>query len=99
MGELLRRELATAGVDFGASSTQIVPVLCGTNEAALHVAGALQKSGFAVRAIRPPTVPAGKARVRVSLTVKITREEILRLASAIRGAFETLSGRPTAVHA
>jgi 8-amino-7-oxononanoate synthase len=96
---LLRRELADAGINFGTSSTQIVPVFCGTNETALHVASALQKNGFAVRAIRPPTVPAGTARVRVSLTAKISREEILRLSGAIRAAFDSLPTRPVEAHA
>ena len=96
---LLREELARAGVSFGASATQIVPVMCGTNESALHVASVLQQNGFAVRAIRPPTVSAGTARVRLSLTAKISREDVLRLASVIQTAFDSLPTRPTAVHA
>ena len=99
IADLLREELRRAGIAFGASETQIVPVLCGTNEAALHVASVLQAKGFAVRAIRPPTVPAGTARVRLSLTAKITREEILRLSGAMRVAFESLPDRSAAAHA
>jgi 8-amino-7-oxononanoate synthase len=99
MGNLLREELARVEVNVGASAAQIVPLFCGTNEAALHVAAVLQESGFAVRAIRPPTVPAGTARVRLSLTAKIAQEEILRLGVAIRDAFESLPARPAAVHA
>jgi 8-amino-7-oxononanoate synthase len=97
MANLLRQELARTGVSFGASTTQIVPVFCGTNEAALHVAQILREDGFAVRAIRPPTVPAGTARVRLSLTAEVTREEILRLSRSIQTAFESLSKRPSAV--
>ncbi len=99
IADLLREELRRAGIAFGVSETQIVPVLCGTNEAALHVASALQEKRFAVRAIRPPTVPEGTARVRLSLTAKIAREEILRLGEAMRAAFESLPERPAAVHA
>jgi len=99
VSSLLRNELAQMGAPFGASETQIVPVLCGTNEAALRVAAVLQEHGFAVRAIRPPTVPAGSARVRLSLTARITREQILRLGQALRLAFESLPNRPAAVHA
>jgi 8-amino-7-oxononanoate synthase len=88
ISDLLREELTRAGIGFGTSETQIVPVFCGTNEAALHVASALQESGFAVHAIRPPTVPEGTARLRVSLTAKITREDVMRLSAAIRAAFE-----------
>ncbi len=99
MSNLLRRELARAGVNFGLSTTQIVPVFCGTNEAALHVAEVLRENGFAVRAIRPPTVPAGTARVRLSLTAQITEEEISRLARSVRAAFESFAKRHSAVHA
>jgi 8-amino-7-oxononanoate synthase len=95
----LRDELLRSGVSFGASTTQIVPMMCGTNEAALHVASVLQENGFAVRAIRPPTVPGETARVRLSLTAKVRREEILRLGEAIRAAFVSLPIRPAAVHA
>jgi 8-amino-7-oxononanoate synthase len=86
----LRAALAAGGIDCGtgasAGATQIVPVMLGSNEAALHVASELQRAGFVARAIRPPTVPAGTARVRISLTSKITREEVARLAEVIRAA-------------
>lgn len=98
ISDLLREQLRRAGIGYGTSETQIVPVMCGTNEAALHVASALQESGFAVRAIRPPTVPEGTARVRLSLTAKITRDDVMRLAEAIRAAFDSLPNRRTAVH-
>jgi len=80
----LREELAAAGLNFGASVTHIVPVIVGSNEIALHLAGGLRRSGFAVKAIRPPTVPPGTARLRVSLTSKITLDDIHRLAAAAR---------------
>jgi 8-amino-7-oxononanoate synthase len=54
-------------------------VILGSNELALRLARELQCSGFAVRAIRPPTVPRGTARLRVSLTSKITLDDIHRL--------------------
>ena len=86
----LRDGLAAAGLRCGASSTQIVPVVLGTNEAALHVASELQRRGFAVKAIRPPTVPPGTARVRISLTSKITLDDIRRLVAAISAAHKSL---------
>ncbi len=82
----LRAELAAAGLNCGTSSTQIVPVILGSNEAALRVAAQLQTAGFAVRAIRPPTVPAGTARIRISLTSRITLAEVHRLVAAIGAA-------------
>ena len=82
----LREGLSAAGLNYGASSTQIVPVILGSNEAALHVAAQLQGAGFAVRAIRPPTVPAGTARIRLSLTSRITLADIRCLVGAIETA-------------
>ncbi|MCC7304966.1 MAG: aminotransferase class I/II-fold pyridoxal phosphate-dependent enzyme [Alphaproteobacteria bacterium] len=58
------------------SPSQIIPVIIGTDAQALSVAAALQKAGFDVRAIRPPTVPEGTARLRVSLNCNLT-EKIL----------------------
>jgi 8-amino-7-oxononanoate synthase len=101
IGNLLREELSAIGVGFGASATQIIPVFCGSNESALHVAAHLQANGFAAKAIRPPTVPAGTARVRISLTAKITREDVQRLARELRVAFQSLpqSQSASVVHA
>ena len=82
----LREGLSAAGLNYGASSTQIVPVILGSNEAALRVATQLQAAGFAVRAIRPPTVPAGTARIRISLTSRITLADVHRLVGAIDAA-------------
>ena len=79
----LRSRLGENGFDTAGSDSQIVPVLLGENEHALAVAARLRGDGFAVRAIRPPTVPAGTARLRLSLTVKHTTEMLDRLASAL----------------
>jgi 8-amino-7-oxononanoate synthase len=94
----LRKKLAAAGVDCGASVTQIVPVTLGGNEAALRVAARLQEEGFAVRAIRPPTVPEGTSRIRFSLTAAISMEDINRLAGATAAALQSVAA-PFPVHA
>lgn len=86
----LRELLSASGLNFGASSTQIVPVYLGSNEAALEIAAKLQESDFAVKAVRPPTVPAGTARIRLSLTSRITANDIHRLASVIGEACKSL---------
>jgi 8-amino-7-oxononanoate synthase len=64
--------------------SQIIPVIIGSNEDALAAARFLQEQGFAVRAIRPPTVPVGTARLRLSLTTRITKENLLSLRTALR---------------
>lgn len=86
----LRELLSASGLNFRASSTQIVPVYLGSNEAALEIAAKLQESDFAVKAVRPPTVPAGTARIRLSLTSRITANDIHRLASVIGEACKFL---------
>ena len=83
---LLRSELAARDLPFGTSATHIVPVILGANEKALHVAEQLQANGFAAKAIRPPTVPVGTSRIRLSLTCQITAEDIQRIVAIIAAA-------------
>jgi 8-amino-7-oxononanoate synthase len=75
--------LRSQGFDTAGSSTQIVPVVVGGNEEALALADYLQQRGFAVRAIRPPTVKEGRARLRLSITAAIPPEELMRLEQAL----------------
>ncbi|RED53556.1 8-amino-7-oxononanoate synthase [Aestuariispira insulae] len=56
--------------------SQILPVILGTDEKAVKAADYMQAAGFDVRAVRPPTVPEGSARLRVSITLNID-EQIL----------------------
>jgi 8-amino-7-oxononanoate synthase len=65
------------------SETAIQPVIIGTNEAALHVAAALYDQGMWVPAIRPPTVPEGTARLRVTLSAAHTKEDVTQLTTAL----------------
>jgi len=65
--ERFRTRLAGLGFDTGASTTQIVPAIVGDSERALELAQALEERGVLAVAIRPPTVPAGRARIRFTL--------------------------------
>jgi 8-amino-7-oxononanoate synthase len=85
----LRAALATRGLRTGKGSSHIVPVLLGSNEMALHMAEKLRSNGFAVKAIRPPTVPVGTPRVRISLTSNISLAQVSQLVSAIAAAIES----------
>jgi len=76
----LRRE----GSDVSGFASQIVPVVVGSNEDALAAAEFLQGRGFAVRAIRPPTVPEGTARLRLSLTARLTEQHCAGIAAALK---------------
>jgi 8-amino-7-oxononanoate synthase len=79
----LRHRLQAAGFDTARGDSQIVPIILGTNERALHFAAKLGEQGFSVRAIRPPTVPAGSARLRLSLTARHSHEMLDRLADGL----------------
>lgn len=65
--ERFRTRLTEIGLDTGASTTQIIPALVGSSERALELAQTLEERGVLAVAIRPPTVPAGQARIRFSL--------------------------------
>ncbi|MGA9883680.1 MAG: 8-amino-7-oxononanoate synthase [Candidatus Acidiferrales bacterium] len=95
----LRTRLTETGINCGASSTHIVPVILGNNEAALHAASELQRAGFAAKAIRPPTVPAGTARIRISLTSRISMEQTQRLAEVLRTACASMAESAGVTHA
>jgi len=66
-----------------ASTTAIQPIIIGTNEEALRIGAGLYGMGLWVPAIRPPTVPKGTARLRVTLSASHTHEEVAQLAAAI----------------
>jgi len=84
--EKLRARLAAAGVLAGTGSSHIIPIVIGDNAAALAAAEALQAAGFDVRAIRPPTVPPGTARLRLSVNVNLTDDLIDRFVPALASA-------------
>ena len=79
----LVRSLRMEGFDTAGSESQIVPVVLGDNEDTVNAAAYLQRSGFAVRPIRPPTVPAGRARLRFSITIQVSEEQLKRLAGSL----------------
>jgi 8-amino-7-oxononanoate synthase len=79
----LRNELRNNGFDTAHSDSQIVPVILGPNDTAVNFADHLRTRGFGVRAIRPPTVPAGSARLRLSLTAKHSKEILANLVAAM----------------
>jgi len=66
-------------LDTGGSVTQIVPVILGTPEAALAMSGELRRGGFWGAAIRPPTVPNGTARLRLTFTAAHEDSDVDRL--------------------
>lgn len=67
--------------------SQILPIIIGDDGTAMQIAQTLQNKGFDVRGIRPPTVPAGTARLRISLTLNIEQADIAALYAAVCAAW------------
>lgn len=83
MAESLRTRLRQAGLNTGASTTQIVPLILEDAEFCLNLAKALEQDGFCAVAIRPPTVPSGTSRLRLAVSALHQASEIQALADAI----------------
>ncbi|MEG3088814.1 8-amino-7-oxononanoate synthase [Sphingomonas sp. PB4P5] len=78
------RVLAPQGVV--ATGSQIMPLVLGEDARTMRVSAALQAAGFDVRGVRPPTVPAGTSRLRISLTLNVGTAEIDALGMALEEA-------------
>jgi 8-amino-7-oxononanoate synthase len=68
------------------SGSQIMPFIVGDNARAMALAGMLQARGFDVRGIRPPTVPVGTARLRISLTNNVGEDDVRAMLAALAEA-------------
>ena len=90
LAQRLRQALIALGVDVAADDSHIVPIMIGDNDRALAVAAALQADGFDVRAIRPPTVPAHTARLRVSLNATLADPDLDRFIAAVAVALRAV---------
>lgn len=81
----LREGLASIGHDVaGEADGHIVPVRTGDAERTMHIGAALRERGFLVGAVRPPTVPPGGSRLRITLSAAHTGEQIDRLLGVLR---------------
>lgn len=79
----VRSELRAAGLEMPPGDSPIIPILMGAESAALAAAEDLMKKGMFVLAIRPPTVPRGTSRLRVTLCSEHTDDEVQRLIRAL----------------
>ena len=77
--ERFRAGAAQLDLPLMASSTPIQPLLVGDTEIALEFGGALRRQGILAGVIRPPTVPKGAARLRITLSARHTPEQVDRL--------------------
>ncbi|OHY81725.1 8-amino-7-oxononanoate synthase [Marinobacter sp. AC-23] len=81
--ERFRREATALGYQLMPSHTPIQPIMIGDNWAALALSQALEERGLLVTAIRPPTVPAGEARLRVTFSAAHSHEDLSCLVQAL----------------
>jgi 8-amino-7-oxononanoate synthase len=79
----LRARLRDAGFDIGSGDRHIIPIFLGENERAVRCAVLLNEAGFGVWPIRPPSVPTGTARLRISLTAKLSTSILARSVDAL----------------
>lgn len=66
-------EALTATLGVAGSGSQILPVVIGDNSRAVRIAARMRAEGYDIRAIRPPTVPEGTARLRLAITLNVDR--------------------------
>ena len=84
----LRRRLQEAGIAIPGGMSQIVPIVIGENQRAARVAESLQGQGFDVRAIRPPSVAPGTARLRLSVHTDLSEATLDRFVAALALALQ-----------
>lgn len=70
------------------SGSQIIPIVLGDDRAAMEAASALQTEGYDVRGIRPPTVPNGAARLRISITLNSSEADIVGLFACLASVWK-----------
>jgi len=81
---IARARAFTRALNLAPAQSPIVPVIIGEAASAVQASKALEDQGFLVVAIRPPTVPAGTARLRVAFTAGHSEDDVTRLAEAVR---------------
>ncbi len=87
--------VAEAGFAPPGHPSPIIPVVLGSEQAALNASAALLQDGLWVPAIRPPTVPVGTSRLRVTLSAAHSDEDVSRLLHALAAACPTPTPAPT----
>jgi 8-amino-7-oxononanoate synthase len=85
LAERFRAHATAAGLDTGRSTTQIVPVILGSPNAALAMSERLRQAGLWATSIKPPTVPPGTARLRLAFTAAHQEADIDRLLEVLLG--------------
>lgn len=87
---MFRTGASELGLELMESETAIQPIVIGESDRAMAMSRSLEQQGIFVGAIRPPTVPAGSARLRVTLSASHTREQVDQLINALGVAQQEL---------
>ena len=90
---MIRGELAARGLDVEPEGTQIVPVTVGEAADATALCEAVLARGVFAQAIRPPTVPEGTSRLRLTVIATHREDELRRAAAVIAAAWRKLADR------
>lgn len=93
--EQFRAGAQALGYTLMPSMTAIQPILIGDSRQAMRLSAALQTRGIAITAIRPPTVPEGSARLRVTLSAGHSEDDLARLLEALAAERPLLAGART----
>ncbi|MFV1884889.1 MAG: 8-amino-7-oxononanoate synthase [Balneola sp.] len=80
---MVKNRLKELGFDTGNSESQIIPVIVGSEEETLKLSEFLENEGIWASAIRPPTVEQGASRIRITITLNHTEEDIRHLLNAL----------------
>ena len=85
LAERCRKKLQSLHFDTGKSETNIIPIILQDEEIALRIKKRLYEKSILVSAIRPPTVPLGTSRLRISLTIQHSENDVENLVNALNG--------------
>lgn len=80
----MKKKLQEAGIPVLPGDTSIIPIVIGEEKKTLAYAKACQEEGILLSAIRPPTVPQGTSRIRLTVTAAHTRDELDRAAMVMK---------------
>src|SRR5204862_4217482 len=89
---IIREALAERGMDTGASTTQILPLVVGEADDAVRVCERALEKGVFAQAIRPPTVTEGSSRLRLAVMASHTRAELEEAAQVLAASVRTIVG-------
>ena len=89
LARMVREELGGGAVAMPAGDSPIIPVIVGAEQDALFAAEQMQERGLLVMAVRPPTVPRGSSRLRITLSSDHTDQEIAHLIGSVRELFRS----------